>query len=345
MEVKQFFELLNEIKYVADYDEIIGSDLRAMISKYYSVFKEIYNGLCNTGVLEESKKFTMKLTESDVNYIVMEATKRIVEAHGAKKHNMPKDKDAARRKGNRDAARDINGDGFKSNGKVIKKDVYSRKGKGNKVNINDINVDECVKKSLSEFNNHWQIQDYEGNDLNYESIYDQAITIITQMEKENLPINWSAVAERMGFHMNTFNESDMETLHDAIEDAMLDCHYDDNVDNTFDVISFLKSKGFKQVNSEDPADYATKEGFYLTIHYNNNEFFVYYASANDEENIHNFIDKLFDEIEKNKPSFDFTVLANSSLDDVWYENGQMVSDTCAVFEYDPDGEYPLMWHD
>jgi len=136
MEVKQFFELLNAIKYVADYDEIIGSDLRAMISKYYSVFKEIYNGLCNAGVLEESKQLTMKLTESDVNYIVMEATKKIVEAHGSKKHNTPKDKYAAQRKGNRDAEKDIYGDGFKAKEKIHNIKAYSRKN--NKINVNDI---------------------------------------------------------------------------------------------------------------------------------------------------------------------------------------------------------------
>lgn len=136
MEVKQFFELLNKIKYVADYDEIIGSDLRATISKYYSVFKEIYNGLCNAGVLEESKQSTMKLTESDMNYIVMETTKKILEAHGSKKHNIPKDKYAAQRKGNRDAEKDIYGDGFKSKDKIHNTKAYSRKN--NKINVNDI---------------------------------------------------------------------------------------------------------------------------------------------------------------------------------------------------------------
>ena len=64
--------------------------------------------------------------------------------------------------------------------------------------------------------------DYEGNDLNYENIYDEAYKIVHDLAKSGMPIKWVDVANRMGFHIDTLNETDMELLHDAIEDAMSD---------------------------------------------------------------------------------------------------------------------------
>lgn len=64
--------------------------------------------------------------------------------------------------------------------------------------------------------------DYEGNDLNYENIYDEAYKIVHDLAKSGMPIKWVDVANRMGFHIDTLNEADMELLHDAIEDAMSD---------------------------------------------------------------------------------------------------------------------------
>jgi len=225
MEVKQFFELLDAIRYDDSIDEV-NPELRGMARQCYPVLRKLYNMMLESDLLSESKRNIMKLTDSDINYIVMESAKRVVEAHGSKKHNMPKDKNAAQRKGNRDAEKDIYGDGFKSKEKTIKKDVYSRKN--SKVNINNINIDECIRQTLKEFINNWDTKDYKGNDLNYDSIYNQAITIIGQMEKENVPIDWSTIAKKMNFDLNSFNESDMEILHDAIEDAMADCSDEGN---------------------------------------------------------------------------------------------------------------------
>lgn len=64
--------------------------------------------------------------------------------------------------------------------------------------------------------------DYEGNDLNYENLYDEAYKIVYQMGKNGEQIKWVDVANRMGFHLETLNEADLELLHDAIEDAMAD---------------------------------------------------------------------------------------------------------------------------
>ena len=204
----------------------------------------------------------MKLTSKDLEYIVTECTKRIVEAHGqkskksfkddfgkmknpkmnkpigkfnysnykddmdesvneahgVKKHNMPKDKNAAMRKGNREAERDIYGDGFKSKNKIHNPKGYSRKN--NKVSIDDM-IDEAVSKTLKEFiMPNEPSTDYEGNDLDFNSIVDQAVSVIVRMEENGEEISWSEVARNMGFRLETLNEEDMELLHDAIEHAM-----------------------------------------------------------------------------------------------------------------------------
>lgn len=82
-------------------------------------------------------------------------------------------------------------------------------------------VTECVKKTLKEFISPVQpATDYEGNDLNYEHLFDDALKVIDEMNDGVTEIRWQDVAQRMGYHLDTLNEDDMELLHDAIEDAM-----------------------------------------------------------------------------------------------------------------------------
>lgn len=79
----------------------------------------------------------------------------------------------------------------------------------------------CVKKALKEFISPVQpATDYEGNDLNYEHLFDDALKVIDEMNDGVTEIRWQDVAQRMGYHLDTLNEEDMELLHDAIEDAM-----------------------------------------------------------------------------------------------------------------------------
>ena len=78
---------------------------------------------------------------------------KVNEVHGVKKYNAPKDKRAAERKGNRDAEKDMLGDGFKSKNKIHKpKNDYNRKD--NKVDVNNINdnLDESVMKNTVKLN-------------------------------------------------------------------------------------------------------------------------------------------------------------------------------------------------
>lgn len=76
-------------------------------------------------------------------------------------------------------------------------------------------IAESIRKVLKE--------NYYENDIDETSIRDQALTVITQMEHEGLPIKWRAVAERMGFRLNTLSQDDLETMKSGIELAMHDC--------------------------------------------------------------------------------------------------------------------------
>ena len=89
------------------------------------------------------------------------------------------------------------------------------------MNINEDIIYKSVKKTINEFimpNN--PSTDYEGNDLNFDSIVDQAVSVIYNMEQNGEEIKWVNVAKNMGFRLETLNSEDMELLHDAIEHAM-----------------------------------------------------------------------------------------------------------------------------
>lgn len=77
-------------------------------------------------------------------------------------------------------------------------------------------ISETVKRALNEWSD-----DYEGNDLDYESIKMQAEDIIYKMQQQGMPISWRSVAENMGFRLNTLNGEDLELLKDTIEEVMV----------------------------------------------------------------------------------------------------------------------------
>lgn len=78
-------------------------------------------------------------------------------------------------------------------------------------------ISESVKRVLREMDN-----DYEGNDLDYDSIQMQAMSVIPRMHQNGQDVSWRSVAEEMGFRLETLNGEDMELLKDAIEDTMME---------------------------------------------------------------------------------------------------------------------------
>ena len=153
MNVEEFLSTMDALRFDTDLDETYP-ELRGMVRKVYPYIRKIYNMMNEAGILTES----------------------VNEEHGNKKHKSPKNALNAVRKGNRDAEREIYGDGFRPGKKVHKaKTDYSRKS--NKVDINNLEkyneskkntltitendikklVDECVKRIVKE--------DVDGNEL------------------------------------------------------------------------------------------------------------------------------------------------------------------------------------
>lgn len=128
MRVEEFLSTMDALRFDTDLDET-NPELRGMVTKVYPYLRKIYNMMYESGM--------------------------ITEVHGVKKHNAPKDKRAAERKGNRDAEKDMFGDGFKSKNKVHKTNNYNRRD-NKKVSIEDNDMNESkniVRLSESELKN------------------------------------------------------------------------------------------------------------------------------------------------------------------------------------------------
>ena len=121
-------------------------------------------------------------------------------------------------------------------------------------------VSEATMKILNEFKMPVQPStDYEGNDLSEESIIEQAVSTIYKMEQNGEAITWEAVAENMGFRLETLNEADMELLHDAIEHAMALPGIEE--DDLNESMSFEKKDGKYYVYSNGVRHLVSKETY------------------------------------------------------------------------------------
>ena len=74
-------------------------------------------------------------------------------------------------------------------------------------------IKESVKRILREYQF--------DNDIDYNSIYEQALDLLSG-GGEPSGYGWRDVAEAMGFRLDSLGPNDMETMKDAIEDAMMD---------------------------------------------------------------------------------------------------------------------------
>ena len=127
MNVEEFLSTIDALRFDTSLDET-NPELRGMVRKVYPYIRKIYNIMNESDMLSES----------------------VNEAHGVKKHNSPKNTLSAIRKGNRDAEKEVYGDGFKANKKIHKTGkTFDRKN--NKVDINNLDKyqNESKKKSFA----------------------------------------------------------------------------------------------------------------------------------------------------------------------------------------------------
>ena len=105
-------------------------------------------------------------------------------------------------------------------------------------------ISKSVKRVLREADN-----DYEGNDLDYDSIKMQAMSIIPRMHQNGQIVSWRSVAKEMGFRLETLNGEDMELLKDAIEETMMEDAYDIGLTES-DLHRIVKESAKKVLNEE-----------------------------------------------------------------------------------------------
>ena len=78
-------------------------------------------------------------------------------------------------------------------------------------------VKESVKRIIGE-----RSEEYEGNDLDYDTIKMEAEDVIYNMANSGERLDWRNIAQHMGFRLETLNGDDLELLKDAIEEAMME---------------------------------------------------------------------------------------------------------------------------
>lgn len=136
-------------------------------------------------------------------------------------------------------------------------------------------IAESVKKALKEFKYPTNFSaDYDGNDLNYDSVYYQALDVLKKYNNRQ-PQRWQNIARQMGFRMETLNQEDAELLHDAIEDAMMDC------DNDYDTVN----EDIDYDSKEKAIDERWNDQFSRTINSINDYFSDVIAPEEDEYGI------------------------------------------------------------
>jgi hypothetical protein len=92
-------------------------------------------------------------------------------------------------------------------------------------------VKESIRKVLNE-----DYDDFDGydNDLDYDNVYDEAYQYLVSNNPKIQ--SWREIAMAIGFRLETVGPNDMETLKDAIQEAMME-HEQENDDNNSILIS------------------------------------------------------------------------------------------------------------
>ena len=183
MNVEEFLSTIDALRFDTSLDETCP-ELRGMVRKAYPYIRKIYNMMNECGILAES----------------------VNEEHGNKKHKSPKNTLSAIRKGNRDADKEIYGDGFKANKKIHKTGkTFDRKN--NKVDINNLDKyqNESKKKSFALTENdikhmvyesvkNLMKEDVDGNEL-IGNLFGKKLG--DMLHNENDEVNWGNEIEQL----------------------------------------------------------------------------------------------------------------------------------------------------
>lgn len=89
------------------------------------------------------------------------------------------------------------------------------------IRLTESDLKSLVKESVKRIIGEWS-EEYEGNDLDYDTIKMEAEDVIYNMANSGEKLDWRNIAQHMGFRLETLNGDDLELLKDAIEEAMME---------------------------------------------------------------------------------------------------------------------------
>ena len=92
------------------------------------------------------------------------------------------------------------------------------------IRLTESDLKSLVKESVKRIIGEWS-EEYEGNDLDYDTIKMEAEDVIYNMTNSGERLDWRNIAQHMGFRLETLNGDDLELLKDAIEEAMMEDYY------------------------------------------------------------------------------------------------------------------------
>lgn len=92
------------------------------------------------------------------------------------------------------------------------------------IRLTESDLKSLVKESVKRIIGEWS-EEYEGNDLDYDTIKMEAEDVIYNMANSGEKLDWRNIAQHMGFRLETLNGDDLELLKDAIEEAMMGNYY------------------------------------------------------------------------------------------------------------------------
>lgn len=92
------------------------------------------------------------------------------------------------------------------------------------IRLTESDLKSLVKESVKRIIGEWS-EEYEGNDLDYDTIKMEAEDVIYNMANSGEKLNWRNIAQHIGFRLETLNGDDLELLKDAIEEVMMEDYY------------------------------------------------------------------------------------------------------------------------
>ncbi len=110
-------------------------------------------------------------------------------------------------------------------------------------------ITEATKRIVNEHTNPFGYNEYEGEDMSYESVYDNAEhALVTGM---SMGKHYSSVNELIDelYDSSSFNETDYETVYDACEQAMMDV-YEEDMEMTNESVNIINKLVLSEVKNK-----------------------------------------------------------------------------------------------